>query len=258
VRGFTASSYGDAFADVYDEWYAEVSDVTATVDLVRSITPPGGSVLELGVGTGRLALPMAAAGLIVVGVDASSKMLDRLAQRDPGRTVVGVLGDMVDQLPDGHFDTVLCAYNTLFNLTSIERQQACFVEVAERLTPSGRFVVEAVAPSPVDHAAASGQPTSSVSVRSMAADRVVLGIDRHDPSTQLVEGQFVEITEAGGVRLRPWQIRYSTVAELDSMAGRAGLMLVERFGDVDRRPFDADSPRHVSVWALSDARVTAS
>ena len=87
MRGYDATSYGDAFADVYDSWYHDVSDVDATVDLIRSLAGSGGRVLELGVGTGRLAMPMAAAGLRVTGVDSSERMLDRLRAADPDGTV---------------------------------------------------------------------------------------------------------------------------------------------------------------------------
>ncbi|MFN6120666.1 MAG: class I SAM-dependent DNA methyltransferase, partial [Actinomycetes bacterium] len=150
MRGFRSDSYGDAFADVYDEWYADVTDLDATVAFVAALAGPDGSVLELGVGTGRLAVPIAARAGRVVGVDTSRRMLEELARSDVDRTVTTVHGDMVDDLPDGPFDVVLAAYNTVFNLTSAERQQACFDQVAARLAPGGRFVVEAFVPDTAD------------------------------------------------------------------------------------------------------------
>lgn len=242
VRGYTSSSYGDAFADVYDDWYRDVSDIEATVALVRELAPDGGSVLELGVGTGRLAVPLATAGLTVAGVDASTGMLDRLRANDPGGTVRAILGDMVDDLPEDRFDVVLVAYNTLFNLLSAERQAACFSAVARRLAPGGSFVVEAFVP--VAHSG------SQVSVRSLAADRVVLSASIHHGDDQTAEGQYVELTETGGVRLRPWAVRWSSVEQLDAMAAAAGLVVGDRWGDVDRRPFTTDSERHVSRYAI--------
>lgn len=240
MRGYTSSSYGDGFADVYDDWYRDVSDIEATVALVRRLVGDGGRVLELGVGTGRLAIPLAAAGLDVTGVDTSERMLEHLAVGDPDRTVKVVRGDMVDQLPDGPFDAVLVAYNTLFNLESAPRQAACFEAVATRLSPNGTFLVEAFVP--VAHSG------SQVSVRSMTTDRVVLSASTHRADDQTAEGQYIEISEGGGIRLRPWAIHWSTVEQLDEMAADAGLAVADRWGDVDARPFTTDSERHVTSY----------
>ncbi len=174
-------------------------------------------MLELGVGTGRLAIPIARAGLTVTGIDTSAAMLDRLAAADGGGSVTVVHGDMIDDLPDGPFDVVLAAYNTLFNLVDDGAQQRCFAAVAERLAPGGSLVVETFVPEASDHPEGSGAG-SSVEVRSMGVDHVVLSVSRHDPDGQRAEGQFVTLTETGGVRLRPWMVRWSTPAQLDAMA----------------------------------------
>ncbi|HYN34875.1 MAG TPA: class I SAM-dependent methyltransferase [Ilumatobacteraceae bacterium] len=248
MRGYDERSYGDGFADVYDEWYADVTDVDATVARMLSLTGPGGRVLELGVGTGRLAVPMAAAGLLVVGVDSSAAMLDRLSERDVAKDVTGdvttICGDMVDDLPDGPFDAALVAYNTIFNLLDETTQNRCFAEVAGRLRPGGTFVVEAFVPD-ADRRAG---PTSDVSVRTLTVDHVVLSVSVDDPDNQRAEGQFVQFSESGGVRLRPWSIRWATPAQLDEMADRAGLTLVERFGDMAGAGFTDDSSQHVSIY----------
>jgi SAM-dependent methyltransferase len=244
MRGYRDDSYGDAFADVYDDWYADLDDVPTVVgELARLARSAGdGPVLELGVGTGRLAAPLAAEGFEVHGVDSSAAMIDRIAQKPAGSSVRATVGDMVDTLPPGPFALVFVAYNTLFNLRSGDRQQRCFHEVARRLTPGGLFVVEAFVPDP-EH-----DPASSVGVRSMSADHVVLSVSTARPGEQVAEGQFVEFTEAGGVRLRPWSIRWSTVAQLDAMATQAGFELAERWGGFDRAPFAAESARHVTVY----------
>jgi SAM-dependent methyltransferase len=240
MRGYSPSSYGDAFADVYDDWYRDITDVPTTVSFIAGLAGPTGSVLELGVGTGRLALPLAPHVGSVIGIDSSEKMLDRLASADPDRTVIGVRGDMVDDLPTGQHEVVFAAYNTLFNLLTAERQEACFRAVAQRLTPDGSFVVEAFVPQP--------HTGSQVSVRSMAADRVVLSASVHDAGQQRAEGQFIEITETGGVRLRPWAIRWAQPDELDAMAEAAGLRTAERWADFDRSPFGSESERHITVY----------
>lgn len=246
--GYSPSSYGDAFADVYDDWYRDITDIPTTVSFIAALAGPRGSVLELGVGTGRLAVPLAPHVGTVVGIDSSAKMLEVLASADPDRTVIGVQGDMVDDLPAGQHEVVLAAYNTLFNLLSPERQQACFHAVAERLAPNGSFVVEAFVPQP--------HTGSQVSVRSMAVDRVVLSASVHDAGQQRAEGQFVEITETGGVRLRPWAIRWAQPDELDAMANAADMRVAERWADFDRSPFGADSERHVTVYELRPSSQT--
>ena len=145
--------------------------------------------------------------------------------------------------PDGSFDAVLVAYNTLFNLLDADTQRACFAGVAERLAPVGQFLIEAIVPDPEAPAG------TSVNVRSIEADRVVLSISDHRPDEQRTEGQFVELSEAGGVRLRPWAIRWCTPSELDNMAEAAGLSLVSRAADMAGTAWNDDADTHVSTYA---------
>ena len=239
MRGYESSTYGDAFADVYDDWYRDLGDIDTAVAFLSGLAH-GGSALELGVGTGRLAVPLRRSVGSVTGIDSSQKMLDRLASNDPDGRVVGVLGDMVDDLPVGPFDLVIAAYNTLFNLLTADRQVQCFRAVASQLASGGSFVVEAFVPQP--------HTGSQVSVRTVAADRVVLSASIHHAGDQRADGQFVEFTEAGGVRLFPWSIRWTEPEQLDDMAIRGGLELHERWADYDRSTFDSASARHVSVY----------
>ncbi|MGZ4772131.1 MAG: class I SAM-dependent DNA methyltransferase [Ilumatobacteraceae bacterium] len=242
MDGYTHSTYGDAFADVYDDWYGDVSDVDATVEFIADLAAhdPSLPVLELGVGTGRLAVPLAAKGVRVVGVDSSAAMLAKLALNDPSGSVTGHLGDMVDGLPAGPFGVAFAAFNTFFNLLDATRQQACLGAVADRLVPGGAFVIEAFVPEP--------RTGSSVGVRSMTADSVVLTVATHDDATQTAQGHYISFDESGGVRLRPWAIRYATVDQLDAMAARSGFGMVERWEDAMRAEFTADSPRHITVY----------
>lgn len=244
MEGYDDTTYGAAFADVYDDWYAGISDVDSTARALLALAGSG-RVLELGVGSGRLALPLARLGvgrIEVVGVDTSREMLALLAERDQDRLVTAMRGDMVTGVPDGPFTLAFVAYNSLFNLRSAERQRACFAAVAERLATGGRFVVEAFVP---DDPPRDGD---SITLRSMSADRVVLAVTRHDATRQTADGQFVELSEAGGVRLRPWAIRYAPPAELDDMAGAAGLELEHRWLDMGGAEFTTDADRHVSVY----------
>ena len=169
-------------------------------------------------------------------------MLDRLRARDVGGRVGTTLGDMVDDLPPGPFDVVLVAYNTLFNLESARRQAACFSAVADRLAPRGRFIVEAFVPEDPPRVG------TVVSIRSMTVDEVVLSISDHDPDAQRAVGHLVHFTDGAAVRLRPWAVRYAPPAELDGFAAAAGLRLVDRWEDVTRRLFTAESPQHVSIF----------
>jgi len=240
MRGYDEASYGDGMADVYDEWYAARFDTDSAVRTLIELAGPG-PVLELGAGTGRLALPLARHGVSTHAVDASGVMLDRLRAKPGGGEVHTYLGDMSIALPPGPFTLAFVAVNTLFNLTHPDAQQATFHAVAQRLTPGGRFVVEAFVPD-------LGRDGDHVEIRDLAVDRIVLSISRSNGSTQRAEGQFVELTQAHGVRLRPWSIRWATVAQLDEMAALAGLTVERRWSSWAREPFGPDSDNHVTIY----------
>jgi SAM-dependent methyltransferase len=244
LAGYGSSTYGDRFADIYDQWYHDVSDVESTVAAIARLHPQG-RVLELGVGTGRIAIPLAQAGLRVDGIDSSAAMLERLNHNDPANLVQVHHGDMITDSPPGLFDVILIAFNTIFNLPTPQQQSALCAAMATRLNPTGRFIVEAYIPE------ASTTPSSEVTLRSMTADHVVLSVSRHDPVTGRAQGQFIEISEVGGVRLRPWVICPITIAELDQMAQTAGFVLEQRWQDFSGQEFTEHSDRHVSIYRLS-------
>jgi SAM-dependent methyltransferase len=244
VRDYGLSTYGDGFADVYDEWYANLTDTEATV--ARLVELAGEEpVLELGVGTGRIAIALArATAAPVVGIDASEAMLARLAAKPGGELVTAVLGDMSGRaLPAGPFSLVYVTYNTFFGLLTETAQLGCFTAVASRLAPGGRFVIEAFVP---DDPPRRG---STVELRSMTAGAVVLSVSVADPFEQRAEGHFIELADGAPVRLRPWAIRYSTPAQLDAMAEAAGLTLESRNAGWHDEHFDESSSHHVSIWA---------
>ena len=243
MEGLDASSYGEAFADVYDEWYGDVSDLEGTLDTVESLAG-GGPVLELGIGTGRIALPLAARGVEVHGVDASPAMVAKLRGKPGGRDIPVTVADFADVGPGeaAPFSVVLAAYNTLFNLTTADAQRRCFASAARRLAPGGVFVVEAFVPSPEPD-----RIDLQVAASSIEVARVVLQATRRDPTTQTVEGSAISITE-NGIRLRPWRIRYATPEELDAMARAADLTLVQRSAGWRGEPFHGESSAHVSVY----------
>jgi SAM-dependent methyltransferase len=257
VEGYEANTYGDRFADVYDEWYAEVTDVDACVARIQRLVDDagGGPVLELGVGSGRLAIPLAQRGLEVHGLDASQAMLDRLSAKPGGSLVRAHRGDMatIELVDPPEFAVVLLAFNTLFNLPTELDQQSCLARCAELLVTTGSLVVEAFVPDESPDAAAS----AAVEPRHIGVDEVVLRVSRSEPASQTVTGQHVHLSEAG-IRLRPWFLRWATPAQLDEMAAAAGLALAWRSAGWSDEPFDHHAAVHVSCWRNPSASVRGS
>lgn len=248
VQGYGPTTYGESFADVYDDWYQDLGDPAACVARVADLVHrhragggvPGAPVLELGVGTGRLARPLAATGTPVVGVDISGPMLARAAAKAGGPGPWLVEADMAAlPLTDHRCAGALVAFNTLFNLTAPGAQARCLAEVHRVLVPSGWLLVETIVVPEAD------RPVQGVDVGRIDVDRLVLTASRLDPAERTISGQHVEITEAG-IRLRPWHLRYLSVVELDDLAGRAGFELVERWSDWDGTPFRAGDERQVA------------
>jgi SAM-dependent methyltransferase len=233
-------TYGERVADVYDRLHPAVLNTDDAVATLAGLAGPG-PVLELGVGTGRLAIPLAERGLEVIGVDNSPAMLARLGAKPGGNLVEAVLGDFADLGLTRRYHLVLVAADTFFMLTTQDRQVGCFASVARQLTRGGAFVVEAFVP---DHARAT---TGNVVVRKVTTDAVVLGASTHDPVNQRIEGAQI-LLGAEGIRLAPATMRYAWPAELDLMARLAGLRLSDRWGGWRRERFTADSRRHISVY----------
>jgi SAM-dependent methyltransferase len=254
MDGFRPDTYGDAFADVYDEWYGGITDADATARFVDNRCPAG-PVIELGVGDGRIARPLARLGRTVIGVDASMPMLERCrdahAEAMPG-TVRCVRADLAALPIAGAVAGALCAFNTLFNLPTIDAQRALVASVADVLTPGGAFVVEAIT-----GAGLAGSDRQSVGISRMSVDRLVLSATLVDPDAQTIAGQHVDITEAG-IRLRPWLLRWTTPDQLDALADEVGMMCTERYAGWNGEPFEADAEVHVSVYRTSGRPRSAS
>jgi SAM-dependent methyltransferase len=239
---YDPTAYGAAVADVYDELYGDdVFDTEGAIHLLRQLAGDG-PVLELGVGTGRLALPLVAGGLRVHGVDASADMLDRLRAKPGGAEVVVTQADFSAFELSERFSLAVLAVNTIFALPSQDAQVRCFERVAAHLQAGGCFVVEAFVPNPARFA--EGQ---SVRLRAMTDGRVALDIARIDPTTQFMYTTQVHLRN-GGLRLHPANHRYAWPAELDLMARLAGLELEDRWEDWQRTPFSGTSQFHVSVY----------
>lgn len=244
MKNFQASTYGDRWADIYDSWAeARFSEemTEATVSVLNDLAP-NDKVLELGIGTGRLALPLAQRGLDVHGIDASKAMVARLRAKPGGDSVKVTISDFADFDIGDEFGLIFVAFNTFFALTTQEQQLSCLRSVARHLDDAGVFVMEGFVP---DVTRFDGDQT----VRALAVDTdgVHLEASRHDPVAQTIQSQHMTITD-NGTELRPIHLRYAWPSELDLMARLAGLALRERWGGWDRSAFGASSTGHVSVY----------
>jgi SAM-dependent methyltransferase len=235
--------FGDRWAYLYDEGLYEgpPMDGGPTVDFLAGMAG-GGRVLELAIGTGRIGLPLAARGLAVEGVEASQAMVDRLRAKPGGDRIPVAIGDMADVPVRGRFGLVYLIFNTLFNLTTSQRQEDTFRNVARVLEPDGAFVIECFVPNP--GALANHQWVHGLNVREDAA---TIEVAVHDLATQSFRTQKITYTE-NGVRLLPLIMRYCWPNELDLMAKLAGLRLAERYAGWHREPFGSQSRSHVSVY----------
>jgi SAM-dependent methyltransferase len=235
--------YGDSWAGVYDEHHAGM-DPSAAVEFLAGLAGDG-RVLELAIGTGRVAVPLAGRGIAVEGVDASEAMVARLRAKPGGEQIPVVIGDMAQVPVDGPFRLVYLVFNTLFGLLSQARQADCFRSVARVLGPDGSLVIECFVPD-----LARFDRGQRVHAMAVTEDSAIIEVSRHDAALQRVTSQIITL-DGRGVRLGPVALRYSWPGELDPMTSSAGLRLAERYGDWDRRPFDSSSGKHISVYQRS-------
>lgn len=243
------AEYGQVWADVYDTYpgHPTAEDAEPAADLLRPLADAG-AALEFGIGTGRIALPLAARGVEVHGVDASPALLARLADKPGGDKIRMVVGDMGTVRVDGHFELVYSAFNTLLMAPTQREQARCFGNAAAHLGPGGVFVVESFVPDP----ARIGRGRRQV-VRQLDDAGAWLLETEHDPVSQVIVNCSIRV-DARGVRRYPVTLRYSWPSELDLMAELAGFRLVERWADWSRTPYSADSRNQVSVYRLDPGR----
>ncbi|MFG1842049.1 class I SAM-dependent methyltransferase [Micromonospora sp. NPDC049175] len=216
-------------------------DPVPAVDFLADLAD-GGPVLELAIGTGRVALPLAERGLDVHGVEASEEMLAQLRAKPGGDRIPVVVADMADVPVTGEFRLAYLVFNTLFNLVDAERQADCFRNVARVLSPGGAFVIETFVPDPRNFDA-----HEQVQVWGVTEDSATIRLHRYDRPAQSFIRQTITF-DADGVHLKPFAMRYAWPHQIDEMAQRAGLRLTERYADWHRQPFTADSSSHISVY----------
>ena len=243
MQGFGPETFGELNAERYDAFY-DAQMATETQDSVEALAAlaNGGKVLELAIGTGRVALPLAARGLTVHGIEASAEMVAKLREKPGGQAIPVAIGDMADVRLGETFDLIYLVFNTIFNLTTQEAQVRCFENVARHLSPEGVFVLETVVPDFSEYV--DGQRMKG-SWAELDSARFEIAI--HDRTAQTVAFQRIVISE-NGTRLFPHFMRYAWPAELDLMAQLAGLKRRDRWAWWDQSPFTAESKSHVSIY----------
>jgi SAM-dependent methyltransferase len=229
-----AATYDDGFEDQFDP-----AVIDATAGVLASLAG-NGRALELAIGTGRIALPLAARGVEVHGIDLSRAMVARLRAKPGGDAITVAVGDIATTRVDGTFSLVYLVFNTIMNLTTQDAQVACFRSAAAHLEPGGCFVVEVGVPElrrlPPGQSAVPFQVSSTR-----------WAFDLYDTATQAMSSNYVTVTDGRG-EYRSIPFRYVWPSELDLMARLAGMRLHDRWVDWTRTPFTGDSRKHISVW----------
>jgi SAM-dependent methyltransferase len=229
-----AARYDDSEAEMFE---AEVIDpvVEVLVELAGS-----GRALELGIGTGRIALPLARRGVSVHGIDLSKAMVARLRAKRDGEDIGVTIGDFATTTVDGSFSLAYLVFNTIMNLTTQAAQVACFRNAAAHLEPGGCFVIEVTIPD-------LRRLPPGETFRVFNASENHWGIDEYEVATQGLRSHHFETVD-GTVERLSIPFRYAWPSELDLMAQLAGMRLRSRWGGWKREPFTSESTKHVSVW----------
>jgi SAM-dependent methyltransferase len=229
-----AARYDESSGEEFEEAVVEQA-----VDFLHDLVGTG-RVLELGIGTGRIALPLARRGVSVHGIDMSKAMVARLRAK-PGADDVGVtIGDFATTTVEGSFSLAYLVFNTIMNLTSQSAQVACFRNVAAHLEPGGCFVIEVGVPD-------LQRLPRGETIRPFHVSPTKLGFDEYDVVTQALTSHHFDFVD-GNVEQVSMPFRYAWPAEFDLMAELAGMRLRERWGGWKREPFTSESEKHVSVW----------
>ena len=234
--------FGESVAARYDESSPEMftpEAVGPVVDLLEELAG-GGAALELGIGTGRIALPLAGRGTPVHGIDLSAAMAAKLRAKPGGDRIPVAIGDFATTRVAGDFALAYLVFNTIQNLTTQDEQVACFQNAASHLRPGGCFVIETGVPS-------LRQLPPGETVRAFRVEPTRLGFDEFDVAEQRLISHHYRV-EGGELEVDSVPFRYVWPAELDLMARLAGMTLRDRWAGWRREPFTSESETHVSVW----------
>ena len=234
--------FGERVAEGYDESSADMFEpavVDPVVDFLAELAGSG-AALELGIGTGRIALPLAQRGMRVHGIDLSEAMVARLRAKPGAEDIEVTIGDFATTRVDGTFSVAYLVFNTIHNLTTQDEQIACFQNVAAHLEPGGCFVIEVGVPQ-------LQRLPPGETIRAFDLSETHLGFDEYDVASQGLTSHHYSVVD-GKLELHSVPFRYVWPAELDLMARLAGMSLRERWSGWKREPFTSESRKHVSVW----------
>lgn len=234
--------FGENVAAIYNESSAEMfapAIVDPVIDVLEGLAGEG-RALEFGIGTGRIALPLARRGVPVHGIDLSTAMVARLRSKPSAEAIVVTIGDFATTRVDGTFSVVYLVFNTIMNLTTQAAQVACFRNAAAHLSPGERFVIEVMIPQLRKLPLGQSAVPFRVSPTNWA-------FDLYDTATQAMSSNYVQVMGGRG-EYRSISFRYVWPAELDLMAQLAGLRLRDRWEGWTRQPFTGASDQHVSIW----------
>jgi SAM-dependent methyltransferase len=240
--------FGEGVAGRYDESAADMFEpavVDPVVDFLADLAGRG-AALELGIGTGRIALPLAQRGIRVHGIDLSEAMVARLRAKPGAEQIEVTIGDFATTTVEGRFTVAYLVFNTIMNLTTQDGQVACFQNVAAHLEPGGCFVIEVGVP-------ALQRLPPGETVRPFDVTPTHLGFDEYDVAAQGLISHHYSVID-GNLDVGSIPFRYVWPSELDLMARLAGMTLRERWSGWQREPFTSDSTKHVSVWARTAPR----
>jgi len=237
--------FGERVAERYDESSAEMFDPAVVDPAVNFLAKLAGSgaALELGIGTGRIALPLAQRGIPVHGIDLSEAMVARLRAKLGAEGIGVTIGDFATTTVEGTFSLAYLVFNTINNLTTQDEQIACFQNVAAHLEPGGCFVIEVGVP-------ALQRLPPGETIRAFEVSDAYLGFDEYNVASQGLISHHYRVVD-GKLELNSVPFRYVWPSELDLMARLAGMTLRERWSDWNREPFTSESTKHVSVWETS-------
>lgn len=241
----SATDY-DHVAPYYDTLTAALPDTSQTVDFLADHAGEG-RVLELGVGTGRIACPLSLLGFDVTGLDNSAGMLARLRSRSDGAKVNVALGSFTQLSVEGEFSLIYAVFNTLFCVISQDEQLTAIEQAAAHLTPDGTFIVETDLPD----LARSDSSGRTLNTGGVERNRVFIEAAMHDAAAQRIRTQTIILSEQG-IQMFPLMMRYFWPSELDLMAKLAGLRLETRYGNWDRSLYSRDSSRQISIFRPAD------